>query len=211
MKQAELDELLLNNVFFDTCVYHQPGIELLLEVIPLDNILFGSEMVGAVRGIDPETGHYFDDTKKLRRRAEARRSRRDAGCSSNACRGLSAPRSATAAQGNKEATFTMDLDWLSPQPVEAGVRASRPVRSTRTATSSDRATTSRTRPKRKYTPGDASKEDLFRLRDFLGFARNVIVQATCHGTDNSAMIDGIKAAGDRARGVAVDRARHHAR
>jgi len=59
-----LKELLLNNVFFDTCVYHQPGIDLLLKVIPADNILFASEMVGAVRGIDPETGHYFDDTKR---------------------------------------------------------------------------------------------------------------------------------------------------
>jgi 4-oxalmesaconate hydratase len=51
-------------VFFDTCVYHQPGIDLLFKVVPLDNILFGSEMVGAVRGIDPETGQYFDDTKR---------------------------------------------------------------------------------------------------------------------------------------------------
>ena len=59
-----LKELLLNNVFFDTCVYHRPGIELLLKVIPADNILFASEMVGAVRGIDPETGHYYDDTKR---------------------------------------------------------------------------------------------------------------------------------------------------
>jgi 4-oxalmesaconate hydratase len=54
----------LKNVFFDTCVYHLPGIELLLKVIPVDNIIFGSEMVGAVRGIDPETGQYFDDTKR---------------------------------------------------------------------------------------------------------------------------------------------------
>jgi 4-oxalmesaconate hydratase len=51
-------------IFFDTCVYHQPGIDLLFKVVPLDNILFGSEMVGAVRGIDPETGQYFDDTKR---------------------------------------------------------------------------------------------------------------------------------------------------
>jgi 4-oxalmesaconate hydratase len=59
-----LKALLLNNVFFDTCVYHRPGIELLLKVIPADNILFASEMVGAVRGIDPETGQYYDDTKR---------------------------------------------------------------------------------------------------------------------------------------------------
>ena len=53
-----------NNVFFDTCVYHLPGIELLTKVVPIDNILFASEMVGAVRGIDPQTGHHFDDTKR---------------------------------------------------------------------------------------------------------------------------------------------------
>jgi len=64
MKRPPLPELLLKNVFFDTCVYHQPGIDLLLKVIPVENILFGSEMVGAVRGIDPETGFYFDDTKR---------------------------------------------------------------------------------------------------------------------------------------------------
>jgi 4-oxalmesaconate hydratase len=45
-------------------VYHLPGIELLAKVIPIDNILFASEMIGAVKGIDPETGHYFDDTKR---------------------------------------------------------------------------------------------------------------------------------------------------
>jgi len=64
MKRPALREFLLKNVFFDTCVYHQPGIDLLLKVIPIDNILFASEMVGAVRGIDPETGHYYDDTKR---------------------------------------------------------------------------------------------------------------------------------------------------
>jgi 4-oxalmesaconate hydratase len=64
LKKPLLQEHLLNNVFFDTCVYHQPGIDLLGTVIPVDNILFASEMIGAVRGIDPETGHYFDDTKR---------------------------------------------------------------------------------------------------------------------------------------------------
>jgi 4-oxalmesaconate hydratase len=64
MKLPPLEELLLNNVYFDTCVYHQPGIDLLSKVIPADNILFASEMVGAVKGIDPETGNYFDDTKR---------------------------------------------------------------------------------------------------------------------------------------------------
>jgi 4-oxalmesaconate hydratase len=51
-------------VFFDTCVYHQPGIDLLLDVIDTSKILFGSEMVGAVRGIDERTGHYYDDTRR---------------------------------------------------------------------------------------------------------------------------------------------------
>ena len=64
MKKPPLAEHLLKNVFFDTCVYHYPGIELLTKVIPVDNILFASEMVGAVRGKDPETGHFFDDTKR---------------------------------------------------------------------------------------------------------------------------------------------------
>src|SRR6266478_5791220 len=64
LKRPRLADYLLKNVFFDTCVYHLPGIELLLKVIPVDNIIFGSEMVGAVRGIDPETGQYFDDTKR---------------------------------------------------------------------------------------------------------------------------------------------------
>ena len=64
MKRPPLKELLLKNVYFDTCVYHQPGIDLMLKVIPPENILFASEMVGAVRGIDPETGQYYDDTKR---------------------------------------------------------------------------------------------------------------------------------------------------
>ncbi len=64
LKQPALDKHVMKNVYFDTCVYHQAGIDCLFEVIDLDNILFGSEMVGAVRGIDPETGQYFDDTKR---------------------------------------------------------------------------------------------------------------------------------------------------
>jgi 4-oxalmesaconate hydratase len=64
MKKPLLAEHLLRNVFFDTCVYHQPGIDLLTRVIPVDNVLFASEMVGAVRGIDPETGFAYDDTRR---------------------------------------------------------------------------------------------------------------------------------------------------
>jgi 4-oxalmesaconate hydratase len=63
LKRPPLEEL-LKNVYFDTCVYHLPGIELLTKVVPADNILFASEMVGAVKGIDPQTGHDFDDTKR---------------------------------------------------------------------------------------------------------------------------------------------------
>ncbi|MGH3319056.1 MAG: amidohydrolase family protein [Streptosporangiaceae bacterium] len=55
---------LLDHIWFDTCVYHQPGIDLLLRVVPADNILFASEMIGAVRGVDPATGHYWDDTRR---------------------------------------------------------------------------------------------------------------------------------------------------
>jgi 2-pyrone-4,6-dicarboxylate lactonase len=58
---------------------------------------------------------------------------------------------------------------------------------------------------RKYTPADAPKEKLWALRDFLGFERNVIVQGTCHGADNRALIDALRASGDRARGVATVR------
>jgi 4-oxalmesaconate hydratase len=64
MGRPPLEEHLLQNVFFDTCVYHLPGIELLTSVIPVENVLFASEMVGAVRGIDPRTGHSYDDTKR---------------------------------------------------------------------------------------------------------------------------------------------------
>jgi 4-oxalmesaconate hydratase len=64
LKRPPLAQHVMKNVYFDTCVYHQPGIDLLAKVIDVDNILFGSEMVGAVRGIDPQTGQYFDDTKR---------------------------------------------------------------------------------------------------------------------------------------------------
>lgn len=57
-------------------------------------------------------------------------------------------------------------------------------------------------PERKYTPCNAGKEKLYELRDYLGFTRNVIVQATCHGKDNSAMVDACRTAGDLARGIA---------
>jgi 2-pyrone-4,6-dicarboxylate lactonase len=61
-------------------------------------------------------------------------------------------------------------------------------------------------PERKYTPCDAPKEKLFALRDFLGFSRNVIVQATCHGADNRALVDALKASSGLARGIATVKA-----
>ncbi len=64
MQNKSLIEHVMQNVYFDTCVYHLPGIRLLTEVVPIDNIMFASEMKGAVPGIDPDTGHYFDDTKR---------------------------------------------------------------------------------------------------------------------------------------------------
>jgi 4-oxalmesaconate hydratase len=64
MGLGELDDNIMNNVFFDTCVYHQQGVNLLTDVVPARNILFGSEMIGAVKGKDPRTGHNFDDTRR---------------------------------------------------------------------------------------------------------------------------------------------------
>ena len=64
LKQPPLADHVMKNVYFDTCVYHQAGIDLLFKVIDIDNILFASEMFGAVKTVDPETGHNFDDTKR---------------------------------------------------------------------------------------------------------------------------------------------------
>jgi 4-oxalmesaconate hydratase len=57
-------EDLLQNVWFDTCVYHYPGVRHLVDVIGADNVIFASEMIGAVRAVDPKSGHHYDDTKK---------------------------------------------------------------------------------------------------------------------------------------------------
>jgi 4-oxalmesaconate hydratase len=67
-------------------VYHQPGVDLLVDVIDVDNVLFGSEMLGAVRGIDPETGHYFDDTKRYVDAADLTPEQREQVFSGNALR-----------------------------------------------------------------------------------------------------------------------------
>ena len=73
-----LGDHLMRNVFFDTCVYHQSGIDLLVKVIDTANLLFGSEMVGAVRGTDPETGQYFDDTRRYVEAADLTDEQREA-------------------------------------------------------------------------------------------------------------------------------------
>ena len=85
LKRPPIDEL-LKNVYFDTCVYHLPGIELLFEVVPAENILFGSEMFGAVRGIDVRTGQYYDDTKRYVDALELSEADRDKVYSANARR-----------------------------------------------------------------------------------------------------------------------------
>lgn len=103
-------------------------------------------------------------------------------------------------------TFTMDDDWLEfhPSPskpvyippagaVDAHCHVFGPGAEFPYA------------PERKYTPCDASKHQLFSLRDHLGFSRNVIVQATCHGADNRALVDALQSSGGQARGVATVR------
>jgi 4-oxalmesaconate hydratase len=86
LDKPNLSDHVMKNIFFDTCVYHQAGIDLLFKVIDIENILFGSEMVGAVRGIDPETGHYFDDTKRYVDAAHLTAAERDMVYSGNARR-----------------------------------------------------------------------------------------------------------------------------
>ena len=86
LKKPDLRRHLMRNVFFDTCVYHQPGINLLLEVVDIENVLFGSEMVGAVRGTDPQTGFPFDDTRRYIDASALSDAQRQQVCESNARR-----------------------------------------------------------------------------------------------------------------------------
>lgn len=65
LQRKELTDFLMDNICFDSCVYDQTGMETLVRAVPIDNILFASEMIGAVKGIDPKTGRYFDDTKQF--------------------------------------------------------------------------------------------------------------------------------------------------
>ena len=77
LQRPPLRDHVMKNVFFDTCVYHQAGVDLMFRVIDVDNILFGSEMIGAVRGVDSETGFNFDDTKRYIEAASVSRETRE--------------------------------------------------------------------------------------------------------------------------------------
>ena len=104
------------------------------------------------------------------------------------------------------ATFTPDADWLPFHPNPAKPRYTPPPGAVDAHCHVfGPGEVFPYAPERKYTPTDAGKEQLFALRDFLGFERNVIVQATCHGADNSALVDALLAADGRARGVATIR------
>ena len=156
----------------------------------------------------PMTGHYFDDTKRYIDAASLSEQERADIFENNARRVY--PRLdailRAARCGMTATAFTPDADWLpyDPQPtqpsfvppagsVDAHCHVFGPGDVFPYA------------PERKYTPMDAPKSELFKLRDFLGFDRNVIVQATCHGADNSALVDALRSADGRARGIATVR------
>lgn len=104
------------------------------------------------------------------------------------------------------ADFQMDADWLSWDPAPSTPRYTPPAGAVDAHCHVfGPGDVFPYAPERKYTPCDASKEQLFALRDHLGFDRNVIVQATCHGADNRALVDALQAAAGRARGVATVR------
>ena len=107
MKKPLLSEHLLNNIFFDTCVYHQPGIDLLTKVIPVKNILFASEMIGAVRGIDPDDGPLLRRHEALHRRVDHRSMRSSASRSTKATRAASSAR-LDASSSSSERTYEME-------------------------------------------------------------------------------------------------------
>jgi 2-pyrone-4,6-dicarboxylate lactonase len=114
------------------------------------------------------------------------------------------PGSAGWASSSASGAFRMDDDWLPFHPAPSRPRFVPPAGAVdahcHVFGPGERFPYA---PQRKYTPCDAPKEKLWALRDYLGFQRNVIVQATCHGSDNRALIDALRDAGDRARGVAT--------
>jgi 2-pyrone-4,6-dicarboxylate lactonase len=101
-------------------------------------------------------------------------------------------------------TFTMDADWLPFDPHPSAPTFTLPSGSVDAHCHVfGPGSVFPYAPERKYTPCDAGKDQLFALRDLLGVERNVVVQATCHGTSNDAMLDVLRTAGVRARGVAT--------
>ena len=210
LKRPPLDEHVMHNVFFDTCVYHQPGIDLLVKVIDIDNILFGSEMVGAVRGIDPETGHYFDDTKRyIDALAISAADKRQIFELQRAARVSAARRAAEGAGPVSEAgSFQMRTPgWLSRSP--GSPSASRALRA---AAGRGGRALPRVRARRRvslraraqvHALRRAEGTSCARCATSSGFERNVIVQATCHGADNRALVDALRSSEGRARGVAT--------
>ncbi len=104
MKRPPFAELVLKNVFFDTCVYHLPGIELLIKVIPVDNILFASEMVGAVHGIDPKHRTSLRRHQEVHRPTQDQRRRQGEDLRGEPLQGLSAPQGCSAAARAVELT-----------------------------------------------------------------------------------------------------------
>ena len=211
LKRPPLEEHVMRNVFFDTCVYHQPGIDLLVRVIDIGNILFGSEMVGAVRGIDPRTGHYFDDTGATSTRSPYPPPTRSAssratrgGCSrasthcsrSGNCEcGAEHPSRGCALARGRGLRALHDGHGLAAVSSRAaapalraaagrGGRALPRVRTRRALSLRRRSASTR--------PVTRRRTKLWGLRDYLGFDRNVIVQATCHGADNRALVDALR-------------------
>ena len=199
-----LAEHLMRNVFFDTCVYHQPGIDLLFEVIDHDNLLFGSEMIGAVRGIDPTTGHHFDDTRRYVDALDL--PRRRASRSTRATRAGSTPGSPSTPPRRSAHDHGVPGGRRVASPAGRALPAhlQPPGRFGRRALPRLRAGIDRFpyAPERKYTPADAPKDELFALHRRLGLDRCVIVQATCHGYDNRALVDALQSSDGVARGVA---------
>jgi len=199
----------MSNVYFDTCVYHQAGIDLLVR----------GDRPGQhpVRLRDDRRGarHRPADRAPLRRHPPLRRRAGSAGRTAaavyegNARRvypRLDAQLTGGRAMRGPSPTFTADPDWLAYHPAP-----SRPAFRLPEGTVDAHCTffgpgaTFPYASERKYTPCDAGKDALFALRDHLGVSRNVIVQATCPRADNRALVDALLAADGRARGVATVR------
>ncbi len=205
MKLPPLDELLLHNVFFDTCVYHQPGIDLLAKVIPRRQHPLRVRDGRCRARHRPADRPLLRRHEALRRRAAAERCRQGENLQRQCDARLPAPRR-EAQGGALMSTFAMDPTYrpYHPNPrkpayvpphgaVDAHCHVFGP---------GDRFPYA---AERKYTPCDAPKETLFALRDFLGFDRSVIVQASCHGRDNAALVDALRSSDGTAKGVAVVR------